>query len=79
LLHRKYYRAIAKILSKYYPDIDPDIFYQMVTDFKLFFMKDNPKFNPIRFDDYIGELVKDLRWLIQNGSFSIHNILFILY
>jgi len=61
MLHRKYYREIAKILSKYYPDIDPDIFYQIVMDFKVLFMKDNPRFDPIRFDEYIGELVKNLR------------------
>ena len=46
---RKDYIQVANILNSYHLDIDPQVFEDLLSDFQIFFKKDNSNFDATRF------------------------------
>ena len=46
---RKDYVQVANILNAYHLDIDPQVFEDLLSDFQIFFKKDNSNFDATRF------------------------------
>jgi|APGre2960657404_1045060.scaffolds.fasta_scaffold95901_2 hypothetical protein len=51
---RKDYQETAKILKQYADEIHPAIFNDLVDEFSEMFEKDNPRFDPERFEKATG-------------------------
>lgn len=50
---RKDYVKIAEILNAYHLDIDSQIFEDLLSDFQVFFKRDNSNFDLTRFRDAV--------------------------
>lgn len=53
MMTRKDYVQVANILNSYHLDIDPQTFEDLLSDFQIFFKKDNPNFDTTRFRDAV--------------------------
>ena len=53
MMTRKDYVKVAEILNAYHLDIDPQTFEDMLSDFQIFFKKDNTNFDLTRFRDAV--------------------------
>ena len=53
MMTRKDYVKVAEILNAYHMDIDAQVFLDMLEDFKIFFKKDNPNFDNVRFHNAV--------------------------
>jgi hypothetical protein len=49
MMTRKDYVKIAEILNSYHLDIDAQVFEDLLSDFQIFFKKDNSNFDTTRF------------------------------
>ncbi len=49
MMTRKDYVKIAEILNSYHLDIDAQVFEDLLSDFQIFFKKDNSNFDATRF------------------------------
>jgi hypothetical protein len=50
---RKDYIQVANILNSYHLDIDSQVFEDLLSDFQIFFKKDNSNFDSTRFRDAV--------------------------
>jgi hypothetical protein len=50
---RKDYIQVANILNSYHLDIDAQVFEDLLSDFQIFFKKDNSNFDSTRFRDAV--------------------------
>jgi hypothetical protein len=50
---RKDYIQVASILNSYHLDIDAQVFEDLLSDFQIFFKKDNSNFDSTRFRDAV--------------------------
>ena len=50
---RKDYIQVANILNSYHLDIDAQVFEDLLSDFQIFFKKDNSNFDLTRFRDAV--------------------------
>lgn len=50
---RKDYIQVASILNAYHLDIDSKVFEDLLSDFQIFFKKDNSNFDSTRFRDAV--------------------------
>jgi hypothetical protein len=53
MMTRKDYVKIAEILNSYHLDIEPQVFKDLLSDFQIFFKKDNPNFDRTRFENAV--------------------------
>jgi hypothetical protein len=53
MMTRKDYVKIAEILNAYHLDIDAQIFEDLLSDFQVFFKRDNSNFDSTRFRDAV--------------------------
>lgn len=53
MMTRKDYVKIAEILNAYHLDIDAQIFEDLLSDFQVFFKRDNSNFDLTRFRDAV--------------------------
>lgn len=53
MMTRKDYVKIAEILNAYHLDIDSQIFEDLLSDFQVFFKRDNSNFDLTRFRDAV--------------------------
>jgi hypothetical protein len=53
MMTRKDYVAVAEILNSYHLDIEAQTFEDLLSDFQIFFKKDNPNFDRTRFENAV--------------------------
>ena len=53
MMTRKDYVAVAEILNSYHLEIDAQGFKDLLSDFQIFFKKDNPNFDRTRFENAV--------------------------
>ena len=53
MMTRKDYVAVAEILNAYHLDIETQTFEDLLSDFQIFFKKDNSNFDSTRFRDAV--------------------------